>query len=116
MSDFFSFRKMITPIIIQILFWLGVIVSVIAGIIMIVESGNSYYGSDGTMVLGGLLMIFLGPLAVRIYCELLIVIFRINETLTDIRNVYYRPAQPAQWQAPQYPQYPPQTPQPPQAH
>jgi hypothetical protein len=29
----------------------------------------------------------LGILATRIYCELLILFFRINETLTDIKNI-----------------------------
>ena len=36
--------------------------------------------------LGGLLTLFLGPLIVRVYCEVLILFFRINTTLTDIRN------------------------------
>ena len=34
----------------------------------------------------GVLSILVGPLFVRIYCELLVVIFRINETLTDIKK------------------------------
>ena len=35
----------------------------------------------------GLVWIVFGPLVARIYCEILIVVFRMNETLTDIRNV-----------------------------
>ncbi len=82
-GDFLSFRKMITPIIIQILFWLGVIIAIIFGIVSIV------YGvirSDVTTLLYGLLVLILGPVAVRIYCEILILFFRINETLTEISN------------------------------
>jgi hypothetical protein len=82
-SDFLSFRKMITPIIIQILFWLGVIIAIIFGIVSIV------YGvvrSDIPTLLYGLLVLILGPLVVRIYCEILILFFRINETLTEISN------------------------------
>ncbi len=82
-SDFLSFRKMITPIIIQILFWLGVIIAIIFGIVSIV------YGvirSDVQTLLYGLLVLILGPLVVRIYCEILILFFRINETLTEISN------------------------------
>jgi len=30
--------------------------------------------------------VVLGPIVVRIYCELLILLFRMNETLTEIRN------------------------------
>ncbi len=36
MSDFWSFRKMVTPVIIEILFWVGVIVCLIAGLILVV--------------------------------------------------------------------------------
>ncbi len=82
-SDFLSFRKMITPIIIQILFWLGVLIAIIYGIVSIV------YGvvrSDVQTLLYGLLVLILGPLVVRIYCEILILFFRINETLTEISN------------------------------
>ena len=82
-SDFLSFRKMVTPIIIQILFWLGVIIAIISGIVSIV------YGvvrSDVPILLYGLLFLILGPLVVRIYCEILILFFRINETLTEISN------------------------------
>jgi len=84
MSDFWSFRKMVTPVIIQILFWVGVIACVVSGIFMI-ALGRQYFG-EGTVLKGVLLVIF-GPLAVRIYCEILIVFFRINETLTEIKHV-----------------------------
>lgn len=85
MNDFLTFRKMITPMIIQVLFWIGAVVSVIAGIIMIIGGASSPYGG-GAAVLTGLLLLVLGPLAVRIYCELLIILFRMNETLTEIKN------------------------------
>ena len=84
-QDFLSFRRMITPVIIQIIFWIGVGVCVIAGIIGIIGGAVTRYGG-GIQVLGGVLLLFLGPLGVRIYCELLIVLFRMNETLTKIRN------------------------------
>jgi hypothetical protein len=74
-SDFFSFRQMVTPVIIQVLFWLGVAVSVVAGLFALGESP-----------LGGLLLIVLGPLVVRIYCELLIVLFRIHDSLRAVER------------------------------
>ena len=83
-SDFLSFRKMITPIIIQIIFWIGVAFSVIAGLGTIIAGIGDYGG--GLAVLGGLATIIFGPIVVRIYCELLILFFRMNETLTDISN------------------------------
>jgi hypothetical protein len=76
MDDYLTFRKMITPIIIQVIFWLVVVVVVLSGLVTMFS--DSFFG--------GLLIIVFGPLVVRIYCEILIVIFRMNDTLTDIRN------------------------------
>ena len=75
-SEFISFRKMVTPVIIQILFWVGVAGSIIAGLAAMA----------GDSVLGGLLILVLGPLFVRIYCELLIVIFRIHDSLRAVER------------------------------
>ena len=76
MKDFLFFRKMITPMIIQILFWVGVAGVVIMGFVSMFSG----------QFLAGLGMIVFGPIAVRLWTELLIVIFKINDTLTDIRN------------------------------
>ncbi len=84
MSDFWSFRKMVTPVIIEILFWVGVIVCLIAGLILVVAGIKT---SQPQSVLSGVLLIIFGPLAVRVYCEILIVFFRINETLTEIKHL-----------------------------
>ena len=84
MSDFWSFRKMVTPVIIEILFWVGVIVCIIAGLILVVAGIKA---SLAQSVLSGVLLIIFGPLAVRVYCEILIVFFRINETLTEIKHL-----------------------------
>ena len=84
-ADFFTFRTMITPIIIQILFWIGVAICIIVGIIMIVQGFDSYRGGQ-VLVLIGFGYILLGPLFVRLYCEFLILFFRMNETLTEIKN------------------------------
>jgi NADH:ubiquinone oxidoreductase subunit 6 (subunit J) len=83
MKDFLAFRTMVTPFIIQILFWLGAIICLIAGVIMVI------YGStqgQAQYVWQGVLLFVLGPLGVRVYCEILIVFFRINETLTEIKH------------------------------
>lgn len=85
MEDYLTFRKMITPIIIQILFWIGAVGSVLWALFLIFSGATTSYGGGG-LVLTGLVMLFLGPIIVRIYCELLILIFRINETLTEIKN------------------------------
>jgi hypothetical protein len=86
-QDFLRFKKMVTPIIIQILFWIGVVTSVIVGIVLIVGgvSGRAYGG--GTQVFLGILWLLLGPVIARIWCEVLIVLFSINDTLTEIKNL-----------------------------
>ena len=80
MGDFLSFRKMVTPVIIQVIFWIGVAAAIIAGIVVLVSA------DEAGARLFGLLYIILGPLYWRVVCELLILLFRINETLTDIKN------------------------------
>jgi hypothetical protein len=75
-KDFLAFRRMVVPVLIQILFWVGLAVCIVGGAALL-----------GTrQPLMGLLLVFIGPVMVRVYCELLIVIFRMNETLTDIKN------------------------------
>jgi hypothetical protein len=49
------------------------------------------FGDVSTIFIGFFTML-LAPIGVRIYCELLIVIFRMNETLTDIHNELRRKA------------------------
>ncbi len=93
MLDFLTFRRMITPIIIQVLFWIGVVVVIGAGCITIAgglaafgsTSGSNQQTAAGAAV-GGVLLILFGPLVLRIYAEVLMVLFRINETLTDVCN------------------------------
>jgi len=79
MGDFFRFETMITPVLIQILFWLAVIVSLVAGI-GIARSGEEHGVGVGVAV------IILGPIVARIYAEILIVIFRINDHLRQIQH------------------------------
>ncbi|OCA88899.1 DUF4282 domain-containing protein [Pseudobacillus wudalianchiensis] len=85
MANFLSFDKMITPTIIKIIFWVGVVMSVLSGLSMIITGFNSYYGS-GFAVLTGLLTIVLGPLLVRVYCELLILFFKMHDSVKNIER------------------------------
>jgi uncharacterized membrane protein len=90
MSDFWAFRTMITPVIIQILFWIGTILCLIIGAIMIIYGASHFEGSQANYLWKGALLFVLGPLGVRVYCEILIVFFRINETLTEIKHAVER--------------------------
>ena len=74
--DFLFFRRMLFPLLVQLIFWLTMIICLFFGI---------YNLCHQNIKLGFTLLIF-GPLLVRISCEYLIVLFRINDTLTDINN------------------------------
>ena len=89
--DFLAFRRMLTPVIIQIIFWLAEILNVIFWINFIDRTGHtvSYFGEsrlNGTVVLVGIVLMLISALAIRIYLELLVVIFRINENVSSIRR------------------------------
>jgi hypothetical protein len=77
MRDFLRFETMITPIVIQVIFWLAVLIAIIAGIMQIVHGGAA--------IITGILTIIFGPLVARIYCEIVILFFRINDHLRAIQ-------------------------------
>ncbi len=77
MDQLFKFDKMITPTIIKIVFFIGTALFVIVGIgIMVIKLPMAF--------LLGLLVMAGGILITRIYCEVLIVIFKI---LTSLQNI-----------------------------
>jgi hypothetical protein len=88
MDEYLNFRRLITPSLVQIVFWLGLV------FILIIGLGTMFTWSFWQ----GLAMLVLGPLVLRIYCEIVIVLFRINNTLTDMldlqRETVARPAAP----------------------
>lgn len=69
------FDSMITPKIITFIYWLFLTGIVIAGLgVMFTQS-----------FVGGLAVLLAGSLFARIWCEMLIVLFKINEALQVIR-------------------------------
>jgi hypothetical protein len=102
MMEYLSFRKMITPVFIQIIFWIGVAVIEIGCLITIIAAaaGGSPQtqqtpfgpvtqqptGGGAGAVIAGLLGMLVLPIIWRIYCELLIVIFKIHSELVAIRG------------------------------
>lgn len=75
-NEFISFDKMLTPTLIKIIFWIGVAASVITGLIVMSEGGFAF--------ILGLLVMALGSFITRIYCELLIVFFKIHESIVEL--------------------------------
>jgi hypothetical protein len=83
MEDYLKFRKMITPVIIQVIYWIGTILIILTGLYYVFLGITADF-QGGKQVLCGLLLMFLGPLGVRIYCELLILLFRMKETMDEM--------------------------------
>ncbi len=84
-GTFLNFDKMITPAIIKIIFIIGIALTTIIGLSMVIRGAGAYFGG-GLLVIFGLLTIILGPIFVRINCELMIVLFKIHESLEEIRR------------------------------
>lgn len=84
MGKFFRFERMITPLIIQVLFWVGFLGAILVGLFLMITSliGDGGFGG----VLTGLIILLLGPIGVRIYCEILIVAFKLLGLLVDVRD------------------------------
>ncbi len=76
MKSFINFEYMITPGILKILCYIGMVVSVIAGLFT-TFTADAY---------AGISMVVLGPIACRIYAELMLVIFECHKTLKEIRD------------------------------
>ncbi len=79
MHEYLTFRRFITPVVIQIIFWIGVAVCVIRGITLIAASAGAFGGGIG--IVSGLIVLFVGPIAVRVACELIMAVFRIHDSL-----------------------------------
>lgn len=89
MRDLFFFESMVTPKIITFVYWLLLVIVAIGALMGISNAiGMMKYqfaAGLGTLVLVPLFAI-LGAVVARMYCELLIVLFRIYETLVQIRD------------------------------
>lgn len=85
LARFMNFDKMITPVIIKVIFIIGVVVTTLLGLGMIVSGLGSPYGG-GISVFMGLLTLVVGPIFNRVYCELIIVVFKVHEALEDLRR------------------------------
>ena len=75
MSDFLSYKYMITPGILKILSYIAMVGCVIAGIFTAFVEPISGIG-----------MIVLGPILARIYTELMLVIFEIHNELKKLND------------------------------
>ena len=78
------FDAMLTPKFITLIYWIGLIGVVFSGLGAIFFMGFQYVTFGG--FIRGLLIIVGGAIAVRVWCELMIVLFKINENVQKIAN------------------------------
>lgn len=82
-GDFLMFRKLVTPWVIIIFFWIGLLGCLVASILSLVN-GMRYNVIFGIAMF--LFYLIIAPIIWRVYCEVFIVIFRAYEELRNIRD------------------------------
>jgi hypothetical protein len=82
MRSLLEFNEMLTPKIITLVYWVLLAGVVISGL----STMFGGYGFSMSNIFKGLMIIFFGALGARIWCELLIVLFKMNEALQEIRR------------------------------
>ena len=73
MGQYLTFKKHLTPTFIQILFW----------VLLFANTMDAFFG--GHDFWGGVFTLLVGPVLLRIVCELILVLFEINDNLDAIR-------------------------------
>jgi hypothetical protein len=83
MRDVFFFDAMLTPKIITFVYWLLLLIAVVSGL-------GSMFGGYGGVTFAKLLMglgiMVGGAVGARIWCELLIVLFKIHENIKKVAD------------------------------
>jgi hypothetical protein len=82
MQGLLNFDDMLTPKIITIVYWIALVGVVLSGLFTIFGGAGNFLMN----LLMGLLIIVFGGLLVRIYCELMIVLFKINENIKRLAD------------------------------
>ncbi len=86
MKKFLMFDMMITPWIIRILYWILQVVVIIGGFYTM-GSSHGYGGLGMGGVLGGLIMIIGGTLVLRLFFEMMMVMFKISENTSRLKEL-----------------------------
>lgn len=80
-SRMLNFDTMITPSIIKFIYALFSGLGILVGFFTMLSGITARYGG-GMKVFGGIILMLISPFLIRVTCESLIVIFKINENLT----------------------------------
>ncbi len=76
MQDLLGFDKMVTPIIIRILYFLGLLGVLVMTVVSLFQG----------RILPAIAILVFGAIMVRVYSELLILLFRIHDNLVSINQ------------------------------
>ncbi|MES2003780.1 MAG: DUF4282 domain-containing protein [Bacteroidota bacterium] len=85
MKNFLDFKLLITPQLVKILYVL--LQLVVLFYVWIFASFSSHTGFSIMGVVYGLLIFLIGSICVRVFCELIIILFRINDNLDEIKAI-----------------------------
>lgn len=87
-KDLLNFERMFSPLLIRVLYYVGFAIIGLYSLVLIVGGFNMPNGFGAGIMLMGLLYLVLGPMVLRILCELGMAIFTINENIGEIRDGY----------------------------
>ena len=79
-NGFITFRRMITPLIIQGVYWFATGLAVLGSLVMLIFADDNLWRALAAI------NIFLAPLFIRILAEMMLVVFKINDSLVDISD------------------------------
>jgi hypothetical protein len=82
MSAFLSFDKLITPSVIKVVYWIGIAVIIIFGIVGAIAGLKE----SALAPLGAIIGVIVGLFVWRVYCELIMLWFKIHDELAGIRQ------------------------------
>lgn len=89
MRDLLRFDSMVTPKIITFIYWLLLAGAAVLGLALLFKGFGvmKYSGFAGFgMIVAAPILAAASALLARIYCEIMIVLFKINEALQEIRS------------------------------
>jgi len=79
MKELLFFEKMVTPKIINVVYWLMLACTAFSGL-------GAMFSQYGGGFIAGVFILISGAIGARILCELLIVLFKINENMQKIAD------------------------------
>lgn len=88
LKDMLNFNQMLSPLLIRVLYYVGLSLIGLYSLVLIAGGFNMPNGLGAGITLMGVLYLLIGPIVLRIFCELGLAIFAINENSGEIRKGY----------------------------